>query len=108
MSYEQHLAKFLCRLWDMKTGTEVRSYKTSNKFREARFYNNDRGVVLAGFMALMAMDLETEEVAYNYKSLIGVSGTIMDILANGTKLVHAGVLNVSVFDINGKDIVSEI
>ena len=92
----------------MKTGTEVRSYKASDMDKMARFYNNDCGVILAGFSGLMAMDLETEEVAYDNKLLIGMYGTNMDILANGTKLVHAGLKNVSVFDINGKDIVSEI
>ena len=92
----------------MKSGTEIRSYKISNMYSVARFYDNERGVILSGFSGLMAMDLETEAVAYDNKFIVGMYGTNMDILANGTKIVHAGVNKISVFDIIEKDVVSEI
>ena len=90
----------------MVAGTEVRSYKTSGMYTVVRFYNNEQGVIMSGFSGLIAMDLETEEVAFIDEYIVGMYGTNMDILANETKIVHAGSTNVSVFDINGKDVVS--
>ena len=92
----------------MKNGNEIRSYKTSNSYSLVRFYNNECGVILSGFTGLMAMDLETEEVVYNDEYIVGMYGTNMDILANGTKIIHAGGDKISLLDINGKDVVSEM
>ena len=92
----------------MKTGTEIRTYQTSAMYSVVRFYNNEKGVVLSGFSGLLAMDLETEEIAYNDQYIVGMYGTSMDILAQETRIVHAGVNKVSVFEVDGKDVVSNI
>ena len=90
----------------MKTGTELRSYDTSAMYTVVRFYNNEKGVLLSGSSGFIAMDLDTEEIAYQDEYIIGMYGTHMDILANESKAVHAGSETISVFTINGKNIVS--
>lgn len=90
----------------METGTELRSYDLAGSYSMVRFYNDEKGVILTGYSRLEAMDLETEEVAYLDEYIIGMYGTHMDIIANGTKIVHAGNEKISVFDIDGKDVVS--
>ena len=96
------------RTWDLENGTELRSYEVPNSFTVARFYNDDKGVILAGFSGFLAMDLETEEIAYHDEYLVGQYGTCMDIGAYGTTVVHAGASTISVFEVNGKDVVSGI
>ena len=90
----------------MDSGEEIRSYDVSSSYTVARFYNDEKGVILAGFTGFVAMDLETEEIAYQEEYLVGMYGTCMDILANGTRIVHASNDKISVFEINGKDVVS--
>ena len=52
------------------------------------------------------MDLESEEIVFEDEYLIGQYGTCLDVIANGTKIVHAGSEKISVFDIIGKIVVS--
>ncbi len=73
-----------------------------------KFYNDDNGVIMAGFSGLTAMDLESEEILFNDEYIIGQFGNCMDLIANGTKVVHAGSEKISVFDVDGSDVVSAI
>lgn len=90
----------------METGTELRSYDVTSSYTVVKFYNDEKGVILSGHSGFEAMDLLTEETAYKDEYIVGMYGTHMDILANETKVVHAGHDKISVFDINGKDVVS--
>ena len=54
----------------------------------------------------VAMDLHTEEIIFQDDEIWGVSGTCMDLIADGKKVVHATAEKISVFDVDGRDIVS--
>ena len=54
----------------------------------------------------VAMDLDTEEIIFQDDEIWGVSGTCMDLIADGKKVVHATEAKISVFDVDGRNIVS--
>ena len=95
------------RVWDLEEGTEIRSYDITEGFGVARFYNNEKCVLLAGDNSTFAaMDLHTEEIIFQDDEIWGVSGTCMDLIADGKKVVHATAEKISLFDVDGSDIVS--
>eukprot|EP00794_Sanderia_malayensis_P011746 gene11746-12966_t len=91
------------KLWDLTTGEELRTYDFEGYYTTMKLFNNESCVVMSGLTGLAALDLETEKILLNDK-LVGQYGTCMDLIANETKIVHAGRTQISVYDVKGKEI----
>ena len=92
----------------MTIGEEIQSYDMDTDYSIVRCYHDDKYVVVAGSLGMFALEVDSGDIFFTDENITGTYGKCMDVIADGRKIVHLGREKVTVFDVNGKDIVSRL